>query len=185
MSSIFQLFRWFHGQRGRRRFVLVLIGWVVPVAVVATTAVMSGDGYGDERLWVVTSLILWQLYHLIICLILSVFLLLLWKAPSLLTSQCKKCPHPIQVTVSLRVFLSTLVRREYFFLAEYLLALQCHDDRPLHDPILIRCSISWRLYWKRYQARYCWQRNENWPLTNSYDHSEGNHNPIRQKEHTH
>ncbi|XP_059176329.1 adhesion G protein-coupled receptor L3-like [Physella acuta] len=50
VHMVLKLYRLLHGKRTKRRFMLVTIGWVMPMLVVATTAVVSGDGYGDERL---------------------------------------------------------------------------------------------------------------------------------------
>ncbi|CAL1542318.1 unnamed protein product [Lymnaea stagnalis] len=50
LHLLLKLFRFLHGKRTKRRFILVVVGWVLPMIVVATTAVVAGDGYGDERL---------------------------------------------------------------------------------------------------------------------------------------
>uniref|UniRef100_A0A2C9LL57 G-protein coupled receptors family 2 profile 2 domain-containing protein n=1 Tax=Biomphalaria glabrata TaxID=6526 RepID=A0A2C9LL57_BIOGL len=50
IHMLLKLFRFLHGKRTKRRFILASVGWVGPIIVVATTAVVAGDGYGDERL---------------------------------------------------------------------------------------------------------------------------------------
>ncbi|BFZ14017.1 hypothetical protein BsWGS_17056 [Bradybaena similaris] len=50
LHLLLKLTRVLHGKRAKRRFLLVSIGWVVPMVIVATTAVLVGDKYGDDKL---------------------------------------------------------------------------------------------------------------------------------------
>ncbi|KAH9492849.1 Adhesion G protein-coupled receptor L3 [Bulinus truncatus] len=50
IHMLLKLFRILHGKRTKRRFILVGVGWMAPMIVVATTAVVAGDGYGDDKL---------------------------------------------------------------------------------------------------------------------------------------